>query len=241
MTQPDTHPLDNPIWSSLATGHRRFRLGGPHACRYAADVAPFAAMSATPDEMPAAWQALHGLLGPGEELSLFAPEPIDVPPEFQVDRAGILQQMIAVREPGEPVDTTGVLRLGNADAADMLDLTERTRPGPFRARTPETGNYIGLRDSDGGDRDGRLVAMAGERMHLDGYIEISAVCVDDTHRGRGLANRLVRMLQHEIVQRGQTPILHVLDHNHAAISLYENLGFTVRRSFYLTRVSRRET
>jgi len=237
MTQPDTHPLDNPIWSSLATGHRHFRQGGPHACRYAADVAPFAAMSATPDEMPAAWQALHELLGAGEELSLFAPEPIDVPPEFQVDRAGILQQMIAVRDPGEPVDTTSVLRLGNADAADMLDLTERTRPGPFRARTRETGNYIGLRD---GDQGGRLIAMAGERMHLDGYIEVSAVCVDDAYRGRGLANRLVRVLQHEIAQRGQTPILHVFDHNHAAIALYERLGFAVRRSFYLTKVARRE-
>lgn len=237
MTPPDMHPLDNPIWSSLATGHRHFRQGGPHACRYCADVAPFAAISAAPDEMSAAWQALHGLLGPGEQLSLFAPEPIDVPPEFQVERAGILQQMIVVRDPGEPVDMADVLRLGNADAADMRDLAERTKPGPFRARTHETGNYIGLRE--GGPR-GRLIAMAGERMCLDGYVEISAVCVDDAHRGKGLANRLVRILLHEIAQRGQTPILHVFDHNRVAIALYERLGFAVRQSFHLTKVARRK-
>ncbi|KHK55846.1 hypothetical protein PI87_12660 [Ralstonia sp. A12] len=238
MSQPDMHPLDNPIWSSLATGHRHFRQCGPHACRYPADVAPFAALSpATADEMSAAWEALHRLLDPGEQLSLFAPGHLDVPPEFEVDRAGILQQMIVVHAPDDPVDTTGILRLGNADAADMQALAERAKPGPFRTRTHETGHYIGLREGESG---GRLIAMAGERMQLDDYVEISAVCVDDAYRGRGLAHRLIRMLQHEIVQRGQTPILHVFDHNRAAIALYERLGFAVQQSFHLTKVMRLE-
>ena len=233
MTQPDTHLLDNPIWSSLASGHLRFRQGGPLACRYRADVTPFAAIAASPDAMPAAWQALYGLLEPGEQLSLFATSAIDVPQEFDVERAGLLQQMIVVRDPGGHVDTTGIVRLGHADAADLFDLTERTKPGPFRTRTQETGQYIGIHEG------GRLIAMAGERMQLDDYVEISAVCVDDAHRGKGLANRLIRVLQHDIARRGQTPVLHVFEHNHTAIALYERLGFAVRRPFHLTKVMRR--
>ncbi len=234
MAQPDAHVLDNPIWSSLASGHLHFRQGGPLACRYRADVAPFAAIVASSDETAAAWQALHRLLEPGEQLSLFARSAIDVPQEFAVERAGLLQQMMVVRDPGGPVDTTGIVRLGRADAADMFDLAERTKPGPFRTRTQETGQYIGIREG------GRLIAMAGERMQLDDYVEISAVCVDDAHRGKGFANRLIRVLQHDIAQRGQTPFLHVFDHNRVAIALYERLGFAIRQSFYLTKVTRLE-
>lgn len=234
MTQLDAHPLDNPIWSSLAMRHSHFRLGGARACRYRADIAPFAAIA---DEAPVTWQALHGLLGRDEQLSLFERKPIDVPPVFEVERPGVLQQMVLVRISGESADTTGITRLSNADAAEMRELALRTKPGPFLARAHETGHYIGVRDGDPG---GRLIAMAGERMCLDNHVEISAVCVDDAHRGKGLANQLVRALLAEIAQRGQTPFLHVFDHNHVAIALYERLGFVARQSFHLTQVRRRE-
>lgn len=58
--------------------------------------------------------------------------------------------------------------------------------------------------------------------------------------GKGFANRLIRVLQHDIAQRGQTPFLHVFDHNRVAIALYERLGFAIRQSFYLTKVTRLE-
>lgn len=234
MTQPDLHLLDNPVWSSLASGHQRFRLGGALACRYQPDVGPFAAVVADTAE---AWQALRGLLAPGQQVALLALVPIASLPGFQVGQAGWLHQMIVVRDTGESADTAGILRLNHGsmdDAADMLDLAQRTKPGPFLARTHETGRYIGLREG------GRLIAMAGERMQLDDYVEISAVCVDDAHRGKGLANRLIRVLQREIAQRRQTPFLHVFDHNRVAIALYERLGFAVRQSFHLTKVSRLE-
>jgi hypothetical protein len=51
--------------------------------------------------------------------------------------------------------------LGVADVPEMLDLTARTKPGPFLPRTFELGTYLGIR------RDGRLVAMAGERLRRD--------------------------------------------------------------------------
>jgi ribosomal protein S18 acetylase RimI-like enzyme len=113
--------------------------------------------------------------------------------------------------------------LGVGDVADMLDLVERTRPGPFLARTIELGSYIGVR------RAGVLVAMAGERFRLPGWTEISAVCTDESVRGSGLASRLVRAVGAGIAQRGDGVILHVASTNTSAIRLYRTLGFVERR------------
>lgn len=85
------------------------------------------------------------------------------------------------------------------------------------------GVYLGIR------RDGRLVAMAGERLHPPGWTEISAVCTDPAFRRRGLATRLVRAVAAGIRARGETPFLHAAADNTEAIRLYESLGFRLRR------------
>nr|WP_290439246.1 GNAT family N-acetyltransferase [Burkholderia plantarii] len=71
-------------------------------------------------------------------------------------------------------------------------------------------------------------------MQIDGYAEISAVCVDPGFRGQGLATGLMARLMALIRARGEVPILHVLASNHNAISLYRTLGFVVRREVHLT-------
>ena len=73
-------------------------------------------------------------------------------------------------------------------------------------------------------------------MRPEGHVEISAVCVDPAWRGKGIAGQLIKRLQAGIQQRGDTPFLHVLASNHTAIALYERLGFTLRRTFFLTLV-----
>ena len=118
--------------------------------------------------------------------------------------------------------------LGAADVADMLDLTGRTRPGPFGPRTIEFGHYIGLRV------EGALAAMAGERMWFDRFVEISAVCVDPGHRGKGFAALLVTRLAQRLQAQGLTPFLHVFADNASAIALYQKLGFAERRTLYVT-------
>jgi predicted GNAT family acetyltransferase len=113
----------------------------------------------------------------------------------------------------------------------MLELTARTQPGPFLPRTIELGTYLGIR------RDGRLVAMAGERLHPAGWTEISAVCTDEAWRGQGLSSRLILALGAGIRARGEIPFLHVLTTN-PAIGLYKKLGFRDRRAllFAATRI-----
>lgn len=225
--------LERVIWTALTTRQAHLGQGDALARRYLADVAPFAALA---DETPAAYQALHALLQPHETVALLSQDEPRLIDALQATRIGLLHRMAATRaaEAGSSGSAAApdVIRLSVADTDEMLDLVQKTKPGPFGKRTPEMGNYIGMRDG------GRLIAMAGERMRMDGYVEISAVCVDETWRGKGLAGRLIQVLRGEIERRGETPFLHVFSENHSAIGLYERLGFEVCDTFVLSRVGR---
>jgi ribosomal protein S18 acetylase RimI-like enzyme len=220
------HPLDNPVWSSLSGPHAGFAEENGSARRYPADVSPFAALPADPDAR--AWVDLADLIAPGEAVVLTGPAHRPPPgwtatalvPGVQFDGSGIA---------GEP-DPEAV-RLTETDVPEMIDLVRRTEPGPFEKRTIELGTYLGIR------RGGALVAMAGERMHPAGWTEISAVCTDPAHRGRGLAARLTLAVAAGIRERGEVPFLHTGARNAPAIRLYESLGFVLRRETSFDLVS----
>jgi len=213
-------PLDNPVWSSLTGPHARFARTEGRARRYDPEVALF---SGLPDDpAPDDWDALARLLA-GAPAVFFAVTPLTVPPSWSVRAAHESVQMVATRTIGE--SDPDLVALGATDAPEMLDLVRRTEPGPFVARTHELGTYLGVRI------DGRLVALAGERMHPPGFTEISAVCTDPEYRNRGLARRLVRAVAAEIEARGETPMLHARATNTTAIALYESLGFGLRTRY----------
>ena len=73
--------------------------------------------------------------------------------------------------------------------------------------------------------------MAGERMRLAHYAEVSAVCTHPDFLGRGLAGSLMASLIKRMMEKGETPILHVRADNSRAIGLYKRLGFVERRRF----------
>jgi predicted GNAT family acetyltransferase len=137
-----------------------------------------------------------------------------------------MPQMVYERDgselPSGPPPDLQILTLGAADAAEMLVLTELTKPGPFARRTYELGTYLGIRC------DGKLIAMAGERLKVPGFTEVSAICTHPEHTGRGYARILTTELIRRILGRGETPFLHVRKDNVRAIELYERLGFRCR-------------
>ncbi|MGH6951577.1 MAG: GNAT family N-acetyltransferase [Vitreimonas sp.] len=218
-----THPLDRPVWSALTTLQRSISEGGELARRYRRDVNVFAAAL---DESEAALRALGELVRPGESvISLQGPE-IVAPPGMVIERAELGVQMWRRTAPQES-GADDVAMLCVSDAAEMCALAAQTNPGPFLMGTVTMGRFIGVR------RDGRLAAMAGERMAMEGLVEVSGVCVDPAFRGQGLAARLSALVAGDIQRRGQTPFLHAWKSNAAAIALYRKLGFDLRREVHV--------
>ena len=166
-----------------------------------------------------------------DTIALVEAEPWPVPPGTQVVRTGELLQMVCERpEPGEP--DPRIVRLEEADAPEMAELALATEPGPWGARTHRYGAFYGIRV------DGRLAAMAGERMLLPGLAEVSGVCTWPEFRGQGMAAALIREVVRGFVARGDTPFLHSYAHNTGAIRLYESLGFRATRPMHLTVLAR---
>jgi predicted GNAT family acetyltransferase len=225
LTAAQQAMLDHPIWSALASVHRPLAEGGALARRYPAAIAPFAAVV---DETPQATAELRALAA-AAPVVLFTRTPVGPIDGLAATFRGKGRQMIAVRA-ADTAALPDAAVLGAGDVPAMLELTALTKPGPFFPRTHELGRYIGIRV------DGRLAAMAGERMRYDGFTEISAVCVHPDFRGRGYAQALVKTMMAWIAARGDTPMLHVFDENHGAIALYESLGFVGRAAFHVVRL-----
>jgi ribosomal protein S18 acetylase RimI-like enzyme len=227
VSTTDEAQLDNPAYAALCGAHARFALVHGRARRYHGEVAPFLALPSPPSAQD--WQDAAGLVAPGTYAAVRYGG-AELPDTWQAVKAFDLVQMIGERVTA--VAYSAAIPLRTADVPEMLELVAQTEPGPFLARTIELGDYLGIRC------DGTLVAMAGERFHLDGWTEISAVCTRPDYRGRGLASRLICALTAGIQLRSQRPFLHVLATNTAAIRLYEQLGFRVRQTAPLTVVTR---
>lgn len=222
------NPLDRPVWAALRHAPH-LAEGGDLAMRYRRDVNLFASAR---DDGEASLAALADLVAPGESIFTAQAAPIQVPPGLQSVRSAQAVQMLAMR-PVAPVEgEERVLELGDADAPEMLALARLTEPGPFLARTHTMGRFYGVRV------EGRLAAMAGERMRFAGGTEVSGVCTHPDFRGRGLARRLSSVVAHAIQQRGEQAFLHAWETNHAAIALYESLGFQTRTAMHVAVLAR---
>jgi ribosomal protein S18 acetylase RimI-like enzyme len=220
--------LDNPIWTSLIAGHRKFAIGqdvgSGMARRYPPAIGPFAGMQ---DQSDTAFEDLGQVVPPGETVAvLFDSDPI-VPPDWRVARTLSLVQMIQRTEALNRNEGPEIVRLAPTDMPEMVSLAKLTEPGPFSSETAILGEFFGVRI------EGKLIAMAGQRFKPEGFVEMSAVCTHPDYRGRGLARELVCKVTSEIRSDGSVPFLTCMKSNTGAIKLYETLGFSYRRSFVL--------
>ncbi|HTP82019.1 MAG TPA: GNAT family N-acetyltransferase [Alphaproteobacteria bacterium] len=215
--------LDNPVWSALTGPHAAFAIGRGLARHYPRAVVPFSAVA---EASEAAYADLAADLPAGVEARLFRPAEEPLPAGWESVSARPIVQMVAEGRGGAGGDDAEIVLLHPADMLEMLDLVAATKPGPFEHRTIEMGRYVGIR------RDGKLVAMAGERLRLPGHVEISAICTHPDARGQGLAARLTRHLMNAIVAEGSLPFLHVYADS-PAMPLYERLGFRPRTTMWV--------
>jgi predicted GNAT family acetyltransferase len=224
-----SHPLDNMVWNALAGPQAQLGTSNGKARKFDPDIAIFAAVERPTESL----DGLAGIIASGAQAGLVATAPVPVPPEFEQMAQGEVVQLTADRF--APIAAEGVIYrdLTKADVPRMIDLVTLTRPGPFGPRTIEMGHYIGVFDGD------RLIAMTGERLRLDGFGEVSAVCTHPDHQGRGLAKALVSVIGSEIVARGDVPFLQAYVSNAAALATYTRLGFAPRRNLTFTTLRRR--
>lgn len=215
--------LDNPIWESLASRHRALAWGAGGVARYPAQVAPFlgvAQAGARADDAP--MDGLDALVPEGDIALALGVAPA-AGRGWELRHLTDLAQMICRAPVAAVAGDAPIVELGQAQRADVLALTALVYPHYFRPRTMELGRYFGIY------QDGRLAAMAGERMGMDGYTELSAICTHPDFLGRGHARRLLAFLTNDNHARGCVPFLHVSHENPRAVELYLRNGFELRR------------
>jgi len=218
------HPLDRPVWSALTSRQAPLSLGDARAWRFDPAYGLFAAAA---DASPESTAALGAFNTSPNGMGLVEAGDMPLPTGVVVRAQAACVQMVAstLTAGGK---TVAFEPLGEADAADMLALATLTVPGPFFEKTHQLGDFIGVK------QDGRLIAMAGERMKPDGFTEVSGVCTHPDFRGRGLAGALMREVTQRILKRGEQAFLHAYAANTATIALYETLGFRVRTAVTYT-------
>jgi len=223
------HPLDRPVWNALTTRQSGLALGNSHAVRIDPAYGLFAAAA---DPSPANLAALAAILPEEGQVGMVeAADWPQVPGVVNQPPVGVTQ-MIAGDLTTVPAKGFEIVDLTEEDAAEMFALARLTQPGPFFERTHRLGDFVGVKVA------GQLAAMAGERLKLPGFTEVSAVCTHPDHRGHGYAAALMGVVAGRIEARDETPFLHVYPHNTGAITIYERLGYRIRAQMKMTVLSR---
>ncbi len=215
------HALDNVIWQALSTRQAHLGESRNSARRFQPEISLLGGFPVPAEDH---YDSLASLVQPGERVGLFLKEdPIELAAWTIALSVPLLEMVCDNGHAPAPQNGGMIVPLGEQNVPEMMSLTQLTLPGPFSARTREMGEYWGIRD-DGGE----LIAMAGERLKVPGYTEVSAVCTHPKHTGKGYARTLILWLMSRIAGRGETSFLHVRPDNKRAVKLYESLGFSNR-------------
>ena len=223
--------LDNPVWNALISGNRNFAQGNQQVKYFDREVSPFVGFKTySSDE----FQMLHELIPDNEQRIFASSKEIVIPDNWKI--SGVLRavQMVCAHLTNLPEMKLVPQPLGSGHIPQMLALARMTNPGPFDSRTIEFGHYHGFFDNH------KLIAMAGQRLHIFNNMEISAVCTDPGYLGNGYAHHLLLYHLHRIKASSGIPFLHVRYDNERAIKVYERVGFEARKEIIFYRIEKKK-
>ncbi len=215
MKQEDK--LDNPVWYSLLETHKEHAIGDDAIKFYHPDYCPFGG-----------FVDAENIIGSIADYSLLVDnffivgEQPPLPVSLKFKNELVCDQMIIYQKINFN-SSENIIQLREEHADELLQLVNLVQPGYFKEKTALLGNYYGIFHND------KLVAVTGERMQMDNYIEVSAVVTHPEHTGKGYAKQLVAHTTNNIFAQQKIPYLHVSATNTGAIQLYEKLGFSLRR------------
>lgn len=226
MKTPDDKNLDNPVWFSLSETHQSFAVDYGSIKFYHPDYCPFGGFekgNSIAKSIDAYSKMVDSFFIVGEK-----PELSNL---LKLNKELVCLQMI-VYNPIDIAINDPIIKLTDEHIDALYELVNLVQPGYFKNKTALLGNYYGIFKND------ELVAVTGERMQMNDFIEVSAVVTHPNHTGKGYAKQLVVHTVNEIFNRNKTPYLHVIEDNKGAIQLYDKLGFTIRRKISFWNITK---
>ncbi len=124
------------------------------------------------------------------------------------------------------------MQLDHSYTNQMYELVSTVFPGYYLPHTNRMGDYFGIFN------DEKLVAIAGERLCMDGYSEVSTVVTHPHHTGKKYAQQLMTHIHQKHRSENLVSFLHTGAQNERAIKIYELLGYKKRRLMPLTKIKR---
>ena len=226
MKTQNDKKLDNPVWFSLLETHQKFAMNSGNIKFYPPDYCPFGGF----EKGDAIAKSIDKYAAMVDNFFIVGEKP-----EFSnlltINKELVCLQMI-VYNPIDILINDRIIQLTDEHIDALYALVNLVQPGYFKKKTALLGNYYGI------FKNNKLVAVSGERMQMNDFIEVSAVVTHPNHTGKGYAKQLVAHTVNEIFNQNKTPYLHVIEDNSTAITLYQKLGFTIRQKisfWYITR------
>lgn len=221
------YKLDNPAWYGLHETHKNFAIGIDGLKCYEKNIVAFAAWDTSNIN---GLKHLDKLIDPNESFFIIG-EMSELPSNYLIERSIVCLQMICTTEIS--INTSAnIVQLHEKEADQMAALTQLVMPGYYKYDTRLMGDYYGITDNN------ELLAMAGERIRLNGLTEVSAVVTHPAFTGRTYAQQLVAKVVNKNLAAGNIPFLHTGQKNLRAISMYEYLGFKKRRIISFNKINR---
>jgi GNAT superfamily N-acetyltransferase len=211
--------LKNPVWYSLQETHNKFLVTHNGVQFYHPDICVFGSFYDTSKTS----MALNEY---GKTVEKFFLVSENQTPAIDSSTT-VLEKKIAgcqmiLDNLNEIEITEKIVLLTEAHIDEIYDLIWLVMPGFYRKRGFEMGQFFGIFKNE------KLIAISGQRMQADDFIEVSSVVTHPDHTRKGYAKQLIAHTTKAILEQNKLPILHTNKGN-VAISLYEKIGYKLTR------------